>query len=154
MKKKSSAVLSIFAGAAVVGSLFVGSLVGAQSVSTTASTTLGASTTVMTSTTGSFPTVGCSFAPGTAMVGQTITFAATGGDGSYIWSSPSIAVSNPTGPTFVVNFTGAGTYPVTVTSNGTAAVCTVTITAVPNMTGGSVTGTPTPGLPNAGEPAY
>jgi len=73
--------------------------------------------------------------PGTVslMVGTTQTFTAGGGSGSYSWTTTGGA-SPPTqasGSTFVTQWPSAGTFTVTVNSNGATAVCNVTITTTP-----------------------
>lgn len=89
------------------------------------------------STTGG--TLACSPATQSATVGQSATFTATGGTGSYVWSAPELTLVNPTGSGFTVNYATTGTKTITVTSGNQSAVCTLAVSA----------GT-TPGLPNTG----
>ncbi len=79
-------------------------------------------------------------------VGQSVQFSATGGNGSYTWSSPDLTISNPTGSGFSANFGSSGTKSVVVQSGSNTATCIV------NVTGGTVTPFPpvVPGLPNTG----
>lgn len=78
-------------------------------------------------------------------VGQPVTFSASGGDGTYIWTGPNLNITNPNGVQFVVTYPSAGLYPITVTSDGDTATCTM------NVTGGTTSPAPTyPGLPNTG----
>ena len=123
MKKIQFAAAALFVVAAVAGSLAVGAGVFAQSVTP----------------------VTCTPATYALPAGQSVTLSASGGDGNYVWSSPGLVVTNPTGTNFTVNFNAAGTYPVTVTSAGGSATCSVTVEAAT-----TVTSTP-PGLPNTGE---
>jgi PKD domain len=117
----------LFVAAAVVGSLIMGAAgVGAQTTSP----------------------VACSAPTYMFPAGQGVTLSATGGNGSYTWSSPGLVITNPTGSSFTVTFNRAGTYPVTVASAGASSTCTLTVTAA--TTGGGTT-TGTPGLPNTGE---
>jgi hypothetical protein len=79
-------------------------------------------------------------------LGQTATVSASGGNGNYIWSSPDISVSNPTGAGFSVNYGSIGAKTLTVTSGGLTTTCVV------NVLANGVTTVPitTPGLPNTG----
>lgn len=115
--------LLLFAAAAVIGSLAVGMGVGAQTTSP----------------------VQCSAPTYTVPAEQSITLSATGGNGTYVWSSPGLVITNPNGSSFTVTFNRAGTYPVMVSSAGASSTCTVSVTAaVPGAT-------TTPSLPNTGE---
>jgi len=124
MMKKISAP-AIFMTAALVGSLLVGSGVGAQSTSTNGPVT-------------------CTAPSYSITVGQPLTLNASGGDGNYTWSGPGLVISNPNGSRFNVSFNTPGIYPVTVVSAGVGATCNITVTALSNPV-------PTPGLPNTGE---
>lgn len=113
----------IFAVAAMIGSLTVGVGVGAQTTST----------------------VQCSAPTYMVPANQSIVLSATGGNGTYVWSSPGLVITNPNGSSFTVRFTRAGVYPVTVMSAGASSTCNITVTAaVPGATA-------TPSLPNTGE---
>jgi hypothetical protein len=122
MKKPSFLPVALFALAAVAGSFVIGSGVFAQSVTP----------------------VSCSPATVSVPVGQSVTLSAAGGDGTnYLWSSPGLVITNPTGAGFTVAFNAMGTYPVTVASAGTSSTCNVVVT--------QATVTVPPGLPNTGE---
>gem|GEM_PF-2535389 len=86
--------------------------------------------------------------PGTQNVtlGQSASFSATGGTGSYTWSSPDLTISNPNGSGFSANYASTGLKTITVASGGVSDTCAV------NVLAGTVTPpvTPTPGLPNTG----
>ena len=80
------------------------------------------------------------------MLGQSASFTASGGNGSYVWSSPDLTISNPTGSGFTANYASIGVKTMTVSSAGASATCTVDVLPV-----GTVPATPsTPGLPNTG----
>lgn len=81
----------------------------------------------------------CSPATQTATVGQAVSFTATGGNGTYVWSATDLTLNNPTGSGFTANYGSSGTHIVTVTSGASSASCTVNILPVS-----------TPGLPNTG----
>ena len=123
--------MALFAAAAVGGGLFLGGSIGA-----------GAQTVP----------VACSPMAVTAAPGQSITLAASGGDGSnYRWSSPGLTITNPLGVNFNVAFTQDGSFPVMVTSGGSTATCTVTVTGTALPGSGTSGSSPsTPGLPNTG----
>ncbi len=87
----------------------------------------------------------CSPAVQTVMLGQTASFSAVGGDGAYVWSSPDLSITNPTGSGFSANYASAGLKTLTVRSeDGSVATCAV------NVLGGVVTPPITPGFPNTG----
>lgn len=89
-----------------------------------------------------------SCAPGTQNVtlGQTASVSATGGNGTYTWSSPDVTITNPNGSGFSVNYATAGLKTLTVTSAGLSATCAVNV-----LGSGAVIPPPvTPGLPNTG----
>ncbi|MDE2019267.1 MAG: hypothetical protein KGJ13_02880 [Patescibacteria group bacterium] len=146
MKQTNRLAVALFAASALVGSLLIGSGVFAQSttVSSTASTT--ASSTAATQ-------LSCSPNTVSAAVGQSVTLTASGGNGTYAWSSPGLTIANPNGKSFNVTFNRAGTFPVTVSSAGMNATCDVTVAAAATGATGTTgtTGTTTPGLPNTGE---
>jgi len=79
-------------------------------------------------------------------LGQVATVAATGGTGSYTWSSPDLSISNPTGSGFSANYASLGAKTLTVTSGGLVATCAINVlsngTVIPPVV--------TPGLPNTG----
>src|SRR6185369_826832 len=83
--------------------------------------------------------------------GSTATLVASGGNGSYVWSSPGVIITNPNITTFAVNFAAAGTYPVTVTSAGASATCNVVVVSGPLVENPEPGVPAAPGLPNTGE---
>lgn len=88
--------------------------------------------------------VTCSPASQNIALGQTAYVSASGGTGSYTWSSPGLTIANPNGSGFNANFATVGTKTITVSSSdGTSAACTVNVLA-------SGTASSTPGLPNTG----
>jgi len=104
-----------------------------------------------TFTVASAPTTGavvCS--PGTqnVILGQTATVSASGGNGTYTWSSPVLTIANPTGTGFSANFASTGLKTLTVTSGGTTDTCAVNVLGAPFTP--PVTPPVTPGLPNTG----
>ncbi len=102
------------------------------------SATCGVNVQPAAATGGTSPTL-CSPVTQTATAGQQVTFSATGGNGSYVWSSSDLTISNPTGAGFRANYTSAGIHTITVTSGGTSSSCSVTVLPVS-----------TPGFPNTG----
>ncbi len=100
-------------------------------------------TVVAPATTG---TLMCSPATQNVTLGQTVSFAATGGSGVYTWSSPDLTINNASGSGFSANYASTGVKTMTVTSAGNVATCAV------NVLAGAVTPPPvvTPGLPNTG----
>ena len=85
----------------------------------------------------------CSPSTQTAAVGQTVTFSATGGDGTYTWSAPEVTLANPIGLNLQVHYATPGTRNITVYSAGQSSVCSLNVT-------GSVLGAYTYALPNTG----
>lgn len=84
-----------------------------------------------------------------AALGQTISFNATGGSGTFNWATANRVYLN-TGPRLNVIQEVAGTYTVIVTSGHESALCIVDTLATTG--GGAVKGISTgPGLPNTGE---
>lgn len=99
-----------------------------------------------------FAPLTCSPSRQSALVGQTISFVATGGTGSYNWATANRVYLNA-GPRVTIMQEGAGTQTVIVTSGHETALCVVDAyasgTYVPPV--GQVKGTATgPGLPNTG----
>jgi len=84
--------------------------------------------------------------PGTqnVVLGQTANFTATGGNGSYTWSSPDLTITNVNGSGFSASYASTGLKTLTVTSNGISDTCAV------NVLAGSVTPPVTPSLPATG----
>ena len=123
MKRTNASIALLFVTAFVVGSFIVG--IGAQAqVAATP--------------------VACNFGLPSVPAGQPATMTASGGNGSYVWSSPGLVIANPTGSSFTATFNAAGTYAVTVTSAGQSATCSILVTPAVVTSG-------TPGLPNTGE---
>lgn len=89
--------------------------------------------------------VSCSTPTPVVAVNQTAVFTAAGGTGSYTWTGQNLSLTNPTGTQFLVSYPAAGTYTITVSSGGSVASCTLTVTgasapvvvpAMPNTGGG------------------
>ena len=92
-------------------------------------------------------TVSCSPATQNAQVGQAVSVSATGGTGSYTWSSPDLTISNPSGTGFSAIFNSPGVKTISVASGGQIAVCAVTVAGTTTT---PTTPVPTPTLPNTG----
>jgi len=73
--------------------------------------------------------VGCSIGTASVAPNQAVTLTASGGNGSYTWSGPNLNITNASGNQFAVSYPNLGSYPVTVTSAGQSATCTVNVTA-------------------------
>lgn len=86
----------------------------------------------------------CSPATQNVTLGQNAAFAASGGNGVYVWSSPDLTISNANGTGFSANFASTGLKSVAVSSAGLSAVCAV------NVLAGTPTPPVTPGLPDTG----
>lgn len=88
----------------------------------------------------------CSPAVQTVTLGQTASVSATGGNGSYVWTSPDLTITNATGSGFSANYASTGLKTLTVSSAGLTATCAV------NVIAGSVVTPPpvTPGFPDTG----
>ncbi|MDR3571591.1 MAG: hypothetical protein P4L81_05375 [Candidatus Pacebacteria bacterium] len=71
--------------------------------------------------------VTCSMASSSVNVNQVNILTATGGNGTYSWSGPNLNVTNSAGSKFAVSYPTAGTYPITVSSAGSSAVCNVSV---------------------------
>ena len=78
-------------------------------------------------------------------LGQTANVSATGGDGTYVWSSPDLSIANPNGSGFSASYASTGVKTLTVTSGGLVTTCSVNVLA-----NGTVIIPATPGLPNTG----
>jgi hypothetical protein len=125
MKKLNVFAVALFVTAFALGSFMVGGGVQAQTAGD----------------------VECLPATSTVVLGSAVTLTATGGDGEYVWSSPGLVISNPTGDNFVATFNAAGDYTVSVSSDGESDTCAIAVTA----TEAPAPGIPAPGLPNTGE---
>src|SRR5688572_14056974 len=95
----------------------------------------------------------CSVSPVSVPINTTITLTASGGNGTYTWSSPNFTLADPTTSSAVLglSYNVPGDYIVNVMSNGASATCFVTITAIEFPAPGSAIEAPAPGLPNTGE---
>ena len=83
-------------------------------------------TVVAAATTG---TLACSPATQNVTLGQTASFSATGGNGSYTWSSPDLSITNASGSGFSANYASTGLKTMTVSSNGATASCVTNVLA-------------------------
>jgi len=83
----------------------------------------------------------CSPATQNIMLGQTATYAVTGGNGTYTWTAPDLVISNPTGSGFSANYASTGLKTLTVTSGGLSTVCATNVLSSGNV----------PSFPNTGE---
>jgi hypothetical protein len=72
----------------------------------------------------------CSPSTQNAIVGQTVNFSATGGNGSFSWSAPNGNPVTGSGSAFHTSYSTAGTRTVTVTSNGLTDQCIVVVTPI------------------------
>lgn len=86
----------------------------------------------------------CSPATQNVTLGQTASVSASGGNGSYTWSSPDLSINNPTGSGFSASYASTGLKTLTVTSNGATATCDINVLANTGTT------PVTPSLPNTG----
>lgn len=112
-------------------------------------TSAGQSATCNVNVVGAAATGGLACFPVTQNVtlGQTATVSASGGNGSYVWSSPDLSIANPTGSGFSANYASIGVQTLTVTSGGLTTTCAINVLA----NGTVIAPTPvTPGLPNTG----
>lgn len=131
MKKINVLTASLFIAALVMGGFFfVGSETQAQTTP-----------------------VFCSVSPVSVPINTTITLTASGGDGTYTWTSPNFTLQNPTtsSASLGLSYNVPGDYFVTVMSNGASATCFVAITAIEFPAPGSSIEAPAPGLPGTGE---
>lgn len=62
-------------------------------------------------------------------LGQTATFSAVGGNGTYVWSSPDLSIINPNGSGFSASYASAGLKVMTVTSAGQTATCLANVSS-------------------------
>jgi hypothetical protein len=80
-------------------------------------------------------------------LGQTAGVSATGGNGTYIWSSPDLSIANPNGSGFSASYASTGLKTLTVTSGGLVTTCVVNVL----VNNGTPSPIPvTPNLPNTG----
>ena len=78
-------------------------------------------------------------------LGQSATVSATGGNGTYTWSSPDVTIINPNGSGFTVDYGSIGLKTLTVTSGGFTTTCAINV-----LSNNVVTPPVTPGLPDTG----
>jgi hypothetical protein len=83
----------------------------------------------------------CSPAIQNVTLGQTASVSATGGNGSYTWSSPDLTIANHNGSGFSANYASTGLKTLTVMSGGFVTSCSINVLASGNVT---------PSLPNTG----
>lgn len=81
------------------------------------------------------------------ILGQTASVSASGGNGSYTWSSPDLSISNPNGSGFSASYASRGVKTLTVTSAGLVTTCAINVLA--NNTLPAPAPVP-PSLPNTG----
>ncbi|MEK7601326.1 MAG: hypothetical protein AAB480_02240 [Patescibacteria group bacterium] len=87
----------------------------------------------------------CSPASQNITLGQTATYAASGGNGTYTWSSPDLTITNASGSGFSASYASTGLKTLTVTSAGNTAACFTNV-----LPGAVVIPPVVPGLPNTG----
>ena len=87
--------------------------------------------------------VACSSNVSSVLVNQSEVLSATGGNGTYVWSSPDLSIANPNGSGFSASYGSIGVKTLTVTSGGLVTTCSVNVLSDPVIT-------VTPGLPNTG----
>ena len=71
----------------------------------------------------------CSPAVQNVTLGQNATFAATGGTGTYIWSSPDLTITNSGGTGFIASYASTGLKTMSVSSGGVSTTCLVNVLA-------------------------
>jgi len=91
------------------------------------------------------PGISCFPATQNVVLGQTATVSVTGGNGTYVWSSPDLSISNPYGSGFSASYASIGLKTLTVSSAGLVTTCSVNV-----LGNGVVTVPVTPSLPNTG----
>ncbi len=103
--------------------------------------TANCSMTVVAASTG---TLACAPSVQNVTLGQTASVSASGGNGTYTWSSPDVNVTNPNGSGFSVSYASIGLKTLVVRSGTLAATCSINV--LPAATIPPVD----PGLPNTG----
>jgi hypothetical protein len=78
-------------------------------------------------------------------LGETAAVSATGGDGTYTWSSPDLSIADPNGTGFSASYASTGLQTLTVTSAGLVTTCEVNVLA-----NNTIVIPITPSLPNTG----
>jgi hypothetical protein len=89
--------------------------------------------------------LGCFPATQSVALGQAASVSATGGTGTYVWSSPDLSIANPNGSGFSANYATAGLKTLTVTSGGLVTTCAINV-----LSSGVTVPVTTPTLPNTG----
>jgi len=90
----------------------------------------------------------CTVGAASVGINQQITLTATGGNGTYSWSSAGMA-SNPVGNSLTMSINVPGNHRVTVVSGAQTAACIVVVTATEFPTPGGIE-SPAPSFPNTG----
>jgi hypothetical protein len=75
----------------------------------------------------------CSPSSQTGVVGQQVSFSASGGNGSYVWSASDLTITNPNGATFNATYNAAGLHTLTVASGGATSSCSVNVLSTPGL---------------------
>lgn len=70
----------------------------------------------------------CTASQASVATNQSVILTASGGNGTYAWSGTNLNITNATGNQFAVSYPNVGVYPVTVTSGGLTATCSVNVT--------------------------
>jgi len=87
----------------------------------------------------------CSPAVQTVRLGQTASFSANGGNGTFTWSSPDLSIANPNGSGFSASYASVGLKTLTVMSGSAVSTCATNV--LPNF---GTTVPTTPGFPSTG----
>lgn len=69
----------------------------------------------------------CSPAVQNVTLGQNANYSVTGGNGTYTWTAPDLAISNPNGSGFTANYASAGLKTLTVTSGNLSTICATNV---------------------------
>lgn len=117
---------------------------GARNVTVTSGSQTASCSVNVLEPTGNFPALSCSASAASVMVGNPVSFTATGGTGTYTWTAPGVVLDNAVGQTLTMNYGSAGPRMVSVTSGAQTATCST------DVFGGFVPPI-VPGLPNTGE---
>jgi hypothetical protein len=89
--------------------------------------------------------ISCFPATQNVVLGQTASVSASGGNGTYTWSSPDLSIANPVGTGFSANYASIGVKTLSVASGGLVTTCTVNV-----LSNNVVINPVTPTLPNTG----
>jgi len=74
----------------------------------------------------------CNVGSASVNANQAVILTALGGNGTYFWSGSNLNVTNSAGNQFAVSYPLAGIYPVTVSSAGQTAICSVDVVGAPS----------------------